>query len=57
MDMVESIRVCIIGAGISGLSTAKTFINENKRNGIHYEVAVYEKEDIVGGFWARFESY
>jgi cation diffusion facilitator CzcD-associated flavoprotein CzcO len=41
----------IIGAGLSGLVTAKTFL------GAGFEVAVFEKEDEVGGVWARSRRY
>lgn len=44
-------RVAIIGAGISGLVTAKTMLEEG------FEVAVFETEDEVGGVWARARRY
>ncbi|HET6231251.1 MAG TPA: NAD(P)-binding domain-containing protein [Longimicrobiaceae bacterium] len=44
-------RIGIIGAGISGLVTAKTFLEEG------YEVAVFETESEVGGVWARSRRY
>ncbi|MFP4002694.1 MAG: flavin-containing monooxygenase [Alphaproteobacteria bacterium] len=43
--MAELPRTCIIGAGSSGIATAKIF----KENGI--PVTVYEKSDRVGGNW------
>ncbi len=36
-------HICIIGAGISGLVTAKTFIEEG------YTVTIFEKQKKVGG--------
>ncbi|MBW4507671.1 MAG: NAD(P)-binding domain-containing protein [Scytonematopsis contorta HA4267-MV1] len=44
-------RVCIIGAGISGLVTAKTFVEEG------YEVLVYEKQHALGGVWEKSRRY
>ncbi|MDC3983277.1 flavin-containing monooxygenase [Polyangium jinanense] len=43
--------VGIIGGGLSGLVAAKTFL----RGG--FEVTVFEKEDEVGGVWARSRRY
>ena len=44
-------RIGIVGAGLSGLVAAKTFLEEG------LEVAVFEKEDEVGGVWARSRRY
>lgn len=44
-------RIGIVGAGLSGLVTAKTFLEEG------FAVAVFEKEDEVGGVWARSRRY
>lgn len=44
-------RVCVIGAGISGLATAKIFIEAG------YEVLVYEKQDALGGVWEKSRRY
>lgn len=44
-------RVGIIGAGLSGLVTAKTLLEEG------FEVTVFETEDEVGGVWARARRY
>ncbi|GJD20511.1 hypothetical protein RIVM261_054670 [Rivularia sp. IAM M-261] len=41
----------MIGAGISGLVTAKTFIEEG------YEVQVYEKLGAIGGVWEKSRRY
>jgi dimethylaniline monooxygenase (N-oxide forming) len=44
-------RIGIIGAGISGLVTARTFLDEG------WDVAAFENEDEVGGVWARSRRY
>jgi cation diffusion facilitator CzcD-associated flavoprotein CzcO len=44
-------RIGIVGAGISGLVTAKTFLEDG------FEVTVFEKDDEVGGVWARSRRY
>lgn len=44
-------RVAIIGAGLSGLVTAKTLLEEG------FEVTLFETEDEVGGVWARARRY
>ncbi|BDA66665.1 hypothetical protein CAL7716_008310 [Calothrix sp. PCC 7716] len=44
-------KVCVIGAGISGLAAAKTFIEEG------YEVQVYEKQGAIGGVWEKSRRY
>lgn len=44
-------RVAIIGAGLSGLVTAKTLLEEG------FEVTLFEREDEVGGVWARARRY
>ncbi|HEV7591446.1 MAG TPA: NAD(P)-binding protein, partial [Longimicrobium sp.] len=44
-------RIGIVGAGLSGLVTAKTFLEEG------LEVTVFEKEDELGGVWARSRRY
>ena len=44
-------RVGIIGAGIAGLCTAKTFLE----NG--FNVLVFEKESTLGGVWAGSRTY
>jgi dimethylaniline monooxygenase (N-oxide forming) len=41
----------VVGAGISGLVAAKTFLEEG------FGVTVFEKEDEVGGVWARSRRY
>ncbi|HEX2077051.1 MAG TPA: NAD(P)-binding domain-containing protein [Longimicrobium sp.] len=44
-------HVGIIGAGISGLVTAKTLLEEG------FDVTLFETEDEVGGVWARSRRY
>ncbi|YAF96013.1 MAG: flavin-containing monooxygenase [Nodularia sp. CChRGM 3473] len=44
-------HICIIGAGISGLVAAKTFIEEG------YEVTVFEKQKGLGGVWEGSRTY
>lgn len=44
-------RIGIVGAGLSGLVTAKTFLEEG------FGVTVFEKEDELGGVWARSRRY
>lgn len=44
-------RIAIVGAGISGLVTARTLMDDG------LEVTVLEKEDEVGGVWARARRY
>lgn len=44
-------RIGIVGAGLSGLVTARTFLEEG------FDVAVFEKEDELGGVWARSRRY
>ena len=44
-------RAGIVGAGLSGLVTAKTLLEEG------FEVTVYERDEEVGGVWARSRRY
>ena len=48
---MQTKKIGIIGAGISGLATAKAFIERG------YEVTVFEKAASVGGVWERSRSY
>jgi cation diffusion facilitator CzcD-associated flavoprotein CzcO len=48
---MEIKKICVIGAGISGLVTAKTLIEEG------YEVTVFEKKKGLGGVWEKSRSY
>jgi dimethylaniline monooxygenase (N-oxide forming) len=44
-------KVCVIGSGISGLTTAKAFIEEG------YDVTVFEKQSGLGGVWEKSRTY
>lgn len=44
-------KVCVIGAGVSGLVGAKTFLEEG------FEVTVFEKKPSLGGVWEKSSSY
>lgn len=44
-------NICIIGAGISGLVAAKTFLEEG------YKVTVFEKQKGLGGVWESSRTY
>lgn len=44
-------RIAIVGAGIAGLCTAKTFLS------LGYEVEVFEKEPDLGGVWSSARRY
>jgi cation diffusion facilitator CzcD-associated flavoprotein CzcO len=50
-DSFSHKTVCIIGAGVAGLVSAKVL----KRDG--FEVTVFEKESAIGGVWAEPRSY
>lgn len=39
--------IAIIGAGVSGLGSARVFIQKG------YDVTVYEASDKIGGVWAN----
>jgi len=51
MDGHPGKRVCIIGAGIAGLVTAKVL----KEDG--FEIVVFEKQAELGGVWAASRTY
>ena len=44
-------RVCVIGAGVSGLVTAKVLRADG------FAVTVFEKANDVGGTWSRSRTY
>ena len=48
---MEIKKVCVIGAGISGLVAAKTFIEDG------YKVTVFEKQPNIGGVWESSKTY
>ncbi len=43
--------VCIIGAGVAGLVSAKVLKNDG------FNVTVFEKESTIGGVWAKSRAY
>ena len=51
LDMEETRTVCVIGAGLSGLVTAKVL----KHDG--FDVTVFEKAPTIGGVWAPSRAY
>lgn len=51
MDDEQKNTVCIIGAGVSGLVTAKVL----QRDG--FDVTIFEKEPTIGGVWAPSRAY
>jgi cation diffusion facilitator CzcD-associated flavoprotein CzcO len=44
-------RVCIIGAGVSGLATAKVFLEDG------FDVQIFEKQSDLGGTWHPDRTY
>ncbi|WP_428699841.1 flavin-containing monooxygenase [Stappia sp.] len=49
--MVNRKRVCVIGAGVSGLASARAFRDKG------HEVTVLERSQELGGVWAPSRSY
>ncbi|MFJ8002297.1 flavin-containing monooxygenase [Streptomyces sp. NPDC096310] len=45
------LRVCVVGAGLSGLVAAKTFHQDG------HDVTVYERDGDIGGVWAPRRGY
>jgi phytoene dehydrogenase-like protein len=50
-DIMDEKRVCIIGAGVSGLATAKVFLSRQ------HAVTVFERRGALGGVWAPESRY
>ncbi|MEM6753250.1 MAG: NAD(P)-binding domain-containing protein [Cyanobacteria bacterium P01_C01_bin.38] len=44
-------KVCVIGAGVSGLVAAKTFLEDG------FDVTVFEKKPSLGGVWEKSRTY
>lgn len=44
-------KVCVVGAGLSGLVSAKVLQEDG------FEVTVFEKAPELGGVWASFRHY
>lgn len=42
--------IAVIGAGISGIATAKCLLDDN------FRIVVYEKTDHIGGLWQFTED-
>ena len=42
-------RVCIIGAGVSGIAAARVCLSRG------YEVVIYEKSEKIGGIWSLYQ--
>ncbi len=51
MNSSKNKDVCIIGAGVSGLVAAKTFLEEG------YNVTIFEKSQELGGVWEKSRTY
>lgn len=51
MGKVDTARICVIGAGVAGLVTAKVLSQDG------FDVTVFEKEPTVGGVWAPSRAY
>jgi cation diffusion facilitator CzcD-associated flavoprotein CzcO len=49
--MIPSRRVCVIGAGISGLVTGRVLLDDG------FDVVLFEKEAELGGVWAASRTY
>ncbi|BAY28609.1 dimethylaniline monooxygenase [Nostoc carneum NIES-2107] len=48
---MKATKICVIGAGVSGLVSAKTFLEEG------YEVTLFEKRQGLGGVWEKSRAY
>jgi len=51
MEQHDRKRVCVVGAGIAGLVSAKVLREDG------FEVIVFEKESSIGGVWAASRTY
>lgn len=51
MESVSRNRVCIVGAGVAGLATAKVLLADD------FEVVLFEKERTLGGVWCESRTY
>lgn len=51
MDDGQKNTVCIIGAGVSGLVTAKVLLHDG------FDVTIFEKAPTIGGVWAPSRAY
>jgi hypothetical protein len=51
MDDEQKKTVCIIGAGLSGIVTAKVLLHDG------FNVTIFDKEPTIGGVWAPSRAY
>jgi dimethylaniline monooxygenase (N-oxide forming) len=51
MNTYANKRVCVVGAGVAGLVTAKVLKDDG------FEVVIFEKESAIGGVWAPSRTY
>lgn len=51
MLLTPSARVAVVGAGISGIVTARALVAEG------FDVTVFDKTDDLGGVWSRSRAY
>ena len=51
MLLTPSARIAVIGAGVSGVVTARALLAEG------FDVTVFEKTDDLGGVWSRSRAY
>ena len=49
--MSEKKRVCVIGAGPSGMSVLFQFDKAKKEGKLIPEIICYEKQESIGGLW------
>src|SRR5918997_228927 len=51
MEQQTKKRVCVVGAGIAGLVTAKVLQEDG------FDVVVFERDSSIGGVWAASRTY
>ncbi len=51
MEQLTKKRVCVVGAGIAGLVTAKVLQEDG------FDVVVFERDSSIGGVWAASRTY
>jgi dimethylaniline monooxygenase (N-oxide forming) len=51
VPVADGSRLCVIGAGIAGLVTAKVMLEDG------FDVSVFESEATLGGVWAASRTY
>jgi len=55
--MPVSKRVCIIGAGATGLTTLKVLSGRRQGQSGQWLLVAFEERDKVGGIWYRLQNY